>query len=81
MNAKSYSRIDNNNYTTDKNAKATTSTFKATMVWNNLVDTFKSKMQCKKKRQNLKIYEECVTGSSAVDTMHSILQSFYNRYS
>ncbi|XP_077969929.1 DEP domain-containing protein 1A-like [Styela clava] len=73
MNAKSFIRPDN--YTTDNDAKSTTKTFKATLVWNILVDTFKSKMQCKKTRRNLKIYEECFTGSSAVDTMHFILLS------
>ncbi|XP_077965844.1 DEP domain-containing protein 1B-like [Styela clava] len=75
MNANSFIGTDNNNYATDKNAKITTKTFKATLVWNNLVDTFKSKMQCKKIRRNLKIYEECFTGSSAVDTMYFILLS------
>ncbi|XP_039274676.2 DEP domain-containing protein 1B-like [Styela clava] len=73
MDAKSFIRPDN--YTTDNYAGSTTKTFKATLVWNNLVDNFKSKMQCKKIRRNLKIYEECFTGSSAVDTMHFILLS------
>ncbi|XP_039255225.2 DEP domain-containing protein 7-like [Styela clava] len=60
------------------NTKSENKAFKATRIWKVIVNSFESQMYCGRRRKNLKIYEDCFTGSSAVTTMHSILKEIEN---
>ncbi|XP_039254421.1 DEP domain-containing protein 1B-like [Styela clava] len=47
--------------------------YKATTIWNELLNAFRDRLNCKKHRRNLKTYDNCFTGSGAADVMHSVL--------
>nr|XP_039255225.1 DEP domain-containing protein 1B-like [Styela clava] len=61
-----------------ENTKSENKAFKATRVWNVIVNSFETQMHCGRRRKNLRIHEDCFTGSSAVTTMHSILKEMKN---
>lgn len=49
--------------------------YKATKIWNELLQSFRTHMCCKKHRRNLRTYENCFTGSSATDVMYELLKA------
>ncbi|XP_056592626.1 DEP domain-containing protein 7-like [Triplophysa dalaica] len=50
--------------------------FRATQVWNSVVDNLQTQVKVKKRRHNLKIYQDCFSGSEAVDVVLAhIIQS------
>uniref|UniRef100_A0A8D0GXY5 DEP domain-containing protein 7 n=1 Tax=Sphenodon punctatus TaxID=8508 RepID=A0A8D0GXY5_SPHPU len=52
--------------------------FGATLVWSSIIDTLQSRVEVKKRRQNLKCYNDCFIGSEAVDVVYAhLLQNKY----
>ncbi|KAI7811205.1 DEP domain-containing protein 7 [Triplophysa rosa] len=43
--------------------------FRATQIWNSVVDNLKTQVEVKRRRRNLKIYHDCFLGSEAVDVV------------
>ncbi|NXQ61524.1 DEPD7 protein, partial [Anthoscopus minutus] len=52
--------------------------FQATQLWNSIIHALHSQVEIKRRRQHLKIYRNCFTGSNAVDVVLShLMQSMY----
>lgn len=51
------------------------SPYKATKLWNQLLNSFKEGMELKRRRWRLKSYEQCFTGAEALDWLHTYLQN------
>ncbi|NWI50050.1 DEPD7 protein, partial [Calyptomena viridis] len=52
--------------------------FQATQLWNGLIRALHSQVEIKRRRQHLKTYKNCFTGSNAVDVVLShLMQSMY----
>ncbi|XP_075353959.1 DEP domain-containing protein 4 isoform X2 [Mycteria americana] len=52
--------------------------FQATQLWNSIIHALHSQVEIKKRRQHLKTYKNCFTGSNAVDVVLShLMQSMY----
>ncbi|KFZ46914.1 DEP domain-containing protein 7, partial [Antrostomus carolinensis] len=52
--------------------------FQATQLWNSIIHALHSQVEIKRRRQHLKIYKNCFTGSNAVDVVLShLMQSMY----
>uniref|UniRef100_A0A8C6Z9R6 DEP domain containing 4 n=1 Tax=Nothoprocta perdicaria TaxID=30464 RepID=A0A8C6Z9R6_NOTPE len=52
--------------------------FQATQLWNSIIHALQSQVEIKKRRQHLKTYKNCFTGSNAVDVVVShLMQSMY----
>lgn len=43
--------------------------FRATEIWNSVVDNLQTQVKVKRRRRNLKIYDDCFLGSEAVDVV------------
>ncbi|UJR20894.1 hypothetical protein I4U23_024003 [Adineta vaga] len=54
--------------------KPRTPQFRATRMWNNLVQNFRSSIKLKKKRHFFKTYQNCFSSSDAITCMLEILQ-------
>uniref|UniRef100_A0A8D0GEX8 DEP domain containing 4 n=1 Tax=Sphenodon punctatus TaxID=8508 RepID=A0A8D0GEX8_SPHPU len=55
-----------------------TSPFQATRLWNGIIHALKTQVEIKKRRQHLRTYRNCFTGSNAVDVVLShLMQSMY----
>ncbi|CAF1150427.1 unnamed protein product [Adineta steineri] len=54
--------------------KPKTPQFRATKMWNNLVQNFRASIKLKKKRHFFKTYQNCFSSSDAVTCMLNILQ-------
>jgi len=54
--------------------KPKTPQFRATKMWNNLVQNFRSSIKLKKKRHFFKTYQNCFSSSDAISCMLNILQ-------
>ncbi|CAF1024724.1 unnamed protein product [Adineta ricciae] len=54
--------------------KPRTTQFRATKMWNNLVQNFRSSIKLKKKRHFFKTYQNCFSSSDAITCMLEILQ-------
>ncbi|XP_039253729.2 DEP domain-containing protein 1B-like [Styela clava] len=52
--------------------------YRATVIWKDLVMSFRARVVCKKKRRHLKSFENCFSGSSAVNKLFQILQENEN---
>jgi hypothetical protein len=51
-----------------------TGPFRATQIWNEVIDHLKEKVELKKRRYKLRNYEDCFTGTDAVDVvLHYLL--------
>ncbi|KAM9245600.1 DEP domain-containing protein 4 [Leptosomus discolor] len=52
--------------------------FQATQLWNSIIHALHSQVEIKRRRQHLKTYRNCFTGSNAVDVVLShLMQSMY----
>ncbi|XP_050180208.1 DEP domain-containing protein 4 isoform X4 [Myiozetetes cayanensis] len=52
--------------------------FQATQLWNGIIRALHSQLEIKRRRQHLKTYKNCFTGSNAVDVVLShLMQSMY----
>ncbi|NWU18448.1 DEPD7 protein, partial [Cephalopterus ornatus] len=52
--------------------------FQATQLWNGIIRALHSQVEIKRRRQHLKTYKNCFTGSNAVDVVVShLMQSMY----
>ncbi|KFW01492.1 DEP domain-containing protein 7, partial [Eurypyga helias] len=52
--------------------------FQATQLWNSIIHALHSHVEIKRRRQHLKTYKNCFTGSNAVDVVLShLMQSMY----
>ncbi|NXJ79152.1 DEPD7 protein, partial [Trogon melanurus] len=52
--------------------------FQATQLWNSIIHALHSQVETKRRRQHLKTYKNCFTGSNAVDVVLShLMQSMY----
>ncbi|NXI51082.1 DEPD7 protein, partial [Chloroceryle aenea] len=52
--------------------------FQATQLWNSIIHALHSRVEIRKRRQHLKTYKNCFTGSNAVDVVLShLMQSMY----
>ncbi|XP_075283850.1 DEP domain-containing protein 4 [Opisthocomus hoazin] len=52
--------------------------FQATQLWNSIIHALHSQVEVKRRRQHLKTYKNCFTGSNAVDVVLShLMQSMY----
>nr|XP_009675905.1 PREDICTED: DEP domain-containing protein 4 [Struthio camelus australis] len=52
--------------------------FQATQLWNSIIHALQSQVEMKRRRQHLKTYKNCFTGSHAVDVVLShLMQSMY----
>ncbi|NXU91298.1 DEPD7 protein, partial [Xiphorhynchus elegans] len=52
--------------------------FQATQLWNGIIHALHSQVEIKRRRQHLKTYKNCFTGSNAVDVVLShLMQSMY----
>ncbi|NWU68602.1 DEPD7 protein, partial [Pterocles burchelli] len=52
--------------------------FQATQLWNSIIHALHSQVEIKRRRQHLKTYKNCFTGSNAVDVVVShLMQSMY----
>ncbi|XP_060117085.1 DEP domain-containing protein 7 [Heteronotia binoei] len=52
--------------------------FGATYVWSNIINALHTQVEVKKRRQNLKCYNDCFIGSNAVDVVYAhLLQNKY----
>ncbi|NXY18254.1 DEPD7 protein, partial [Atrichornis clamosus] len=52
--------------------------FQATQLWNSIIRALHSQVEIKRRRQHLKTYKNCFTGSNAVDVVLShLMQSMY----
>ncbi|KAH0620858.1 hypothetical protein JD844_021704 [Phrynosoma platyrhinos] len=52
--------------------------FGATYVWSSIINTLQAQVEVKKRRQNLKCYNDCFIGSDAVDVVYAhLLQNKY----
>ncbi|XP_061844791.1 DEP domain-containing protein 4 [Colius striatus] len=52
--------------------------FQATQIWNSIIHALHSQVEIKRRRQHLKTYKNCFTGSNAVDVVLShLMQSMY----
>ncbi|KFQ73021.1 DEP domain-containing protein 7, partial [Phoenicopterus ruber ruber] len=52
--------------------------FQATQLWNSIIHALHSQVEIKRRRQHLKTYKNCFTGSNAVDVVLShLMQSMY----
>ncbi|NXF18003.1 DEPD7 protein, partial [Rhodinocichla rosea] len=52
--------------------------FQATQLWNSIIHALHNQVEIKKRRQHLKTYRNCFTGSNAVDVVLShLMQSMY----
>uniref|UniRef100_A0A8C5U6E7 DEP domain containing 4 n=1 Tax=Malurus cyaneus samueli TaxID=2593467 RepID=A0A8C5U6E7_9PASS len=52
--------------------------FQATQLWNNIIHALHNQVEIKRRRQYLKTYRNCFTGSNAVDVVLShLMQSMY----
>ncbi|NWR34973.1 DEPD7 protein, partial [Tachuris rubrigastra] len=52
--------------------------FQATQLWNGIIRALHSQLEIKRRRQHLKTYKNCFTGSDAVDVVLShLMQSMY----
>ncbi|KAM8820068.1 DEP domain-containing protein 4 [Eudromia elegans] len=52
--------------------------FQATQLWNSIIHALQSQVEIKRRRQHLKTYKNCFTGSNAVDVVLShLMQSMY----
>nr|XP_020651257.1 DEP domain-containing protein 7 [Pogona vitticeps] len=52
--------------------------FGATYVWSSIINALETQVEVKKRRQNLKCYNDCFIGSDAVDVVYShLLQNKY----
>ncbi|NWJ10288.1 DEPD7 protein, partial [Crypturellus undulatus] len=52
--------------------------FQATELWNSIIHALQSQVEIKRRRQHLKTYKNCFTGSNAVDVVLShLMQSMY----
>ncbi|XP_027741635.1 DEP domain-containing protein 4 [Empidonax traillii] len=55
--------------------------FQATQLWNGIIRALHSHLEIKRRRQHLKTYKNCFTGSNAVDVVLShLMQSMYLSY-
>ncbi|NXN27334.1 DEPD7 protein, partial [Nycticryphes semicollaris] len=52
--------------------------FQATQLWNSIIHALRSQVEIKRRRQHLKTYKNCFTGSNAVDVVLAhLMQSMY----
>lgn len=52
--------------------------FQATQLWNSIIDALHRQVEIKRRRQHLRTYKNCFTGSNAVDVVLShLMQSMY----
>ncbi|XP_048339300.1 DEP domain-containing protein 7 [Sphaerodactylus townsendi] len=52
--------------------------FGATYVWSSIINALQTQVEVKKRRQNLKCYDDCFIGSNAVDVVYAhLLQNKY----
>lgn len=52
--------------------------FGATYVWSSIINALHTQVEVKKRRQNLKCYNDCFIGSNAVDVVYAhLLQNKY----
>ncbi|XP_069693031.1 DEP domain-containing protein 1A-like isoform X2 [Periplaneta americana] len=49
--------------------------YKATKMWNDMVETFREGIPLKKHRRHIKVYENCFTGQEAVNWFQTALQN------
>ncbi|KAK3097684.1 hypothetical protein FSP39_012092 [Pinctada imbricata] len=55
--------------------------FRATQIWNEIVDHMKSNIVCKRHRLKMRNYDNCFTGAHAVDVVMTYLLSDRNTFS
>lgn len=55
--------------------------FRATQIWNEIIDHLKSRVELKRRRMKMKTYENCFTGQDAVDVVLTYLLSEKNTFS
>ncbi|XP_039253447.1 DEP domain-containing protein 1A-like [Styela clava] len=48
--------------------------YKATMLWNELIQEFRNHIKCKTHRRNLRTHHNCFTGTAAVNVMFAVLK-------
>ncbi|XP_029455597.1 DEP domain-containing protein 4 [Rhinatrema bivittatum] len=52
--------------------------FQATQLWNSIIQTLRTQVEVKRRRQHLRTYSNCFTGSDAVDVVLShLMQNIY----
>ncbi|XP_076821087.1 uncharacterized protein LOC143466550 isoform X1 [Clavelina lepadiformis] len=56
------------------NCSPATGPFRATRIWNNLVQHLQENANVKRRRNVKKCYEECFTGANAVDVLHHFVR-------
>ncbi|XP_021939374.1 DEP domain-containing protein 1A-like isoform X1 [Zootermopsis nevadensis] len=49
--------------------------YKATKMWNEMVETFRNGIPLKRHRRHIKVYDNCFTGQEAVNWFQSVLQN------
>lgn len=57
-----------------RSARKDSNQYRATRLWNDLIRDFQSNIFCKKHRRYLKTHDNCFTGATAIDVMHTLLQ-------
>ncbi|XP_053572977.1 DEP domain-containing protein 4 [Bombina bombina] len=63
---------------THRRKKAFTGPFQATQLWNSIIEALKSQVEVKNRRQHLRTYANCFTGSDAVDVvLCHLMQNMY----
>ncbi|XP_052088816.1 DEP domain-containing protein 7-like [Mytilus californianus] len=62
-------------------SKAHIGPFRATQIWNEIIDHLKSRVELKRRRMKMKTYENCFTGQDAVDVVLTYLLSERNTFS
>ena len=55
--------------------------FRATQIWNEIIDHLKSRVELKRRRMKMKTYENCFTGQDTVDVVLTYLLSEKNTFS
>lgn len=55
--------------------------FRATQIWNEIIDHLKARVELKRRRMKMKTYENCFTGQDAVDVVLTYLLSERNTFS
>ena len=49
-------------------------TFKATRIWNDLIDHLHSNLPCRKHRYKMRLYENCFTGEDVLNTLQPYIE-------
>ena len=55
--------------------------FRATQIWNEIINHMKTHVQCKRHRVKMRTHDNCFTGAHAVDVVMTYLLSDRNTFS